>query len=226
MTYLYIFYLGACLSSFILLIVQRGQQNRPILFSRSTCDHCEKILPFRSLLPLISMITHKCHCNYCNISISPRYFICESLGGLVALFIWLNPPTLLMGILIIFAFAQSLSDSFYLRINAPLYFLSLLLSLSVIFWQLPFSDWLSRHLMPGILLFSGLSIARSFKPRSLGLGDIKLLVAWLLVLSFDQLIQILFFASLGGIIYIQLYKIREPIPFVPFLFIGLLLSSL
>lgn len=74
--------LWASIWSAILCYVDRFMDGSNRLYGRSRCDHCDHVLGFVDLIPIISYITNKGRCRYCKKSISPRYIIYEIIFGM------------------------------------------------------------------------------------------------------------------------------------------------
>lgn len=75
--------LGLCAGSFALAMTMRMQARKPWVNDRSKCDHCKKILQWYDLVPLISWLSTKGNCRYCNKKLSPMYPVTELATALV-----------------------------------------------------------------------------------------------------------------------------------------------
>lgn len=219
-----LFYVGSCIGSFLQLVTMRLQLGLPITFSRSQCDNCQIKLHPLQLFPILSFILHKGRCLHCYHSLSKSYLVIEMLAGLIVLYLNVTHPSPAIIILIIFLFMQGISDYYYMVINPSLYFLSLGLTLPLKLIESEFSTWLVTSLVPALVFLAILLALRRLLKNTFGFGDIKLIFAIGLILTIDQLLMCLLSASLLGIIFILSFRWRGPLPFVPFLFIGLLLS--
>ena len=77
------FALGASYASFLYYLWPHAlspQELRAHLFRRSRCDHCQKVLPLRRVLPFSALVLKgRSHC--CNQRLNPRYMACELFGG-------------------------------------------------------------------------------------------------------------------------------------------------
>ncbi|MDT2640938.1 hypothetical protein P7D31_12585 [Enterococcus dongliensis] len=78
-----------------------------------------------------------------------------------------------------------------------------------------------------LIVGSGFFLSQKIFPNSLGLGDLWVIGLWSLFLTGYELLQLLFIASVSGLIFFscQLLRKKKPerLPFLPFLFIGLLI---
>ena len=81
---------GIFFGSFINTIIDRTPKSRPILFSRSKCDLCNKLLSPFELIPLFSYLFLKGKCKTCKGKINPRLPIIELLTGLITHLVFQN----------------------------------------------------------------------------------------------------------------------------------------
>ena len=86
LTYIYTFIIGTCIASFINVVIERLPKNEDFIKGRSHCDHCQRILRWYDLIPIISFIVLKGKCRYCQKMISKRGFTIEIFGGLIGMF--------------------------------------------------------------------------------------------------------------------------------------------
>lgn len=75
------FTFGACVFSFLNVVIYRLPAGERIISGRSHCMSCGHKLSAGELIPLISYIVLGRRCKACKERISPRYFIVESIGG-------------------------------------------------------------------------------------------------------------------------------------------------
>src|SRR4051812_3628209 len=83
-----IFYFGCIIGSFLNVVILRLPQEEQ-LGGRSHCVHCGHILSSYELVPLLSYVGLRGACRACHSTISPRYFIIETITGLLFLTAWL-----------------------------------------------------------------------------------------------------------------------------------------
>lgn len=130
-------------------------------------------------------------------------------------------------ILWLMSLALSLTDIIYLTVEPfilyPLSFISLLCY---------FQNHSFHFTLLGtpLFLFLLFFILDYFLPNSFGGGDVKLLMVYGIFFPFIQLLYLILMASLLGIIFFFIYanlfhKELKHLPFVPFLFISLILVS-
>lgn len=100
------FIFGACMGSFLNVVVERLQAKKSFLQGRSQCLHCGKTLGILDLVPIFSFLFLRGRCRYCHKKISWQYFCMELITGIIFGLIYLNIDNifLLIFILIISCF--------------------------------------------------------------------------------------------------------------------------
>jgi len=228
MFYVYFFLLGSCIGSFINSYSTRMIHHESF-YPRSHCDHCNHILYWYELIPIISWFLLKGRCLYCHHPISFRYPCIE----------------LLCAFLFTYSYNQfnfSISLLFYLTLISTLLVIALIdldtyiikdrLILFILLISLTLSFMESKPLIECILGFFIISLPLTLVAlllQGIGFGDIKLLaVCGLLlgpikiVLSF---IAACLLASIPSLYWIMTKQKtgKDEIPFGPFLVAGIIL---
>lgn len=90
---IFIFALGACVGSFLNVVIYRLPRGKSLVSPPSACPACGKPIRFYNNIPLISWLVLKGRCPDCSAPISCRYFVVELLtsllfGGLYLWFFW------------------------------------------------------------------------------------------------------------------------------------------
>lgn len=79
------FALGACIASFLNVVIWRVPRGESIVFPPSHCPKCGKSIPWWMNVPILSWLSLRGRCAFCKTAISPRYIIVETLGGILFL---------------------------------------------------------------------------------------------------------------------------------------------
>lgn len=221
---MFIFYIGCCFASFLMVIAQRVPAGEDFLYSRSRCHHCQQKLAFYELLPLISAVLLRFRCRTCRQKIPLIYFGAEFIYGCLFFLITtqqVGPTKIAYLIWLTMAFLLSLTDLFYWTVEPKILYPFGFLLWMILFlcaWQLYFSTLIFLLLINLIVYF--------FLQDYFGFGDVLLLLFWGPWFSLHQLFILLFVASLSGLILSALLtlirkKTIRHLPFVPFLSLGL-----
>lgn len=89
--YLIIFLFGVLIGNFTTTFLYRLPNNigftnkTPLSFQRPFCSKCKHPLRFYEYLPILSWISTRGRCNYCEDKISPSYLLLELAGGVLAM---------------------------------------------------------------------------------------------------------------------------------------------
>jgi len=75
--------LGLFVGSFLNVVADRLAQGRDFVRGRSVCDFCGAALKIGNLVPLVSFVTQKGRCSFCQTKISVYYPLSEALTGLL-----------------------------------------------------------------------------------------------------------------------------------------------
>lgn len=84
------FALGACIASFLNVVIYRVPLGRSVVLPRSYCPSCGKTIPWWLNVPILSWLLLRGRCAFCKTAISPRYIIVEALGGVLFLAAFLH----------------------------------------------------------------------------------------------------------------------------------------
>lgn len=222
---MFIFYLGCCLASFLMVMAQRLPIGEDFLYSRSHCHHCQQKLTCYELLPLFSALLLRFRCHTCQQKIPFIYFGAEFLyGGLFYLIIMQQSGPIMIAYLIwlTMAFLLSLTDLFYWTVEPKI-----LYPFGFLLWVILFLCAWPFYPVTLIFLLLISLLVYFFLQNYFGFGDMLLLLFWGPWFSLHQLFTLLFIASLSGLILSTLIAfIRKRtinhLPFIPFLSLGLL----
>ncbi|MEA5441604.1 prepilin peptidase [Cyanobium gracile] len=242
---------GACIGSFLNVVVWRLPREESLVFPGSHCPRCGTSLAWFENLPLLSWLLLRGRCRHCHAAIAIRYPLVELLtAGLWVAMLFARPaamgpdpsPWLLLvagWLLVSWLLPLALIDLDSLWLPEPLCRWGVLLGLAVTaavgFQQgaVVGRTLLFSHLLAvaaGLLGFEALSaLAEKAMGRpALGLGDAKLAAlmgAWLGPLGLGLAVSL---SVLGGAIIGSLARLtgrlgrQQPFPFGPFLAAGAL----
>jgi leader peptidase (prepilin peptidase)/N-methyltransferase len=223
------------IGSFLNVVIYRVPHRESIVSPGSHCPVCGHTLRPWELIPVLSFVIQKGSCRKCGTSISWRYPAVETLtGGLFFYTVWLN---------------QGVQDA---RVFWHLVFVAILIALAfidldtmtlpdVLVYPLLIIGLLGAFLLPGTpgWLESVLAAAAAggafwlitlVYPQGMGFGDVKFVAALGAFLGFPDIILAVFSASLAGsiigssMLLLHHRKIKQPIPFGPFLSFGALVA--
>ena len=82
---LFSFGLGACIASFLNVVIWRVPRGESIVSPPSHCPKCNAAIKWYQNIPILSWLALRGKCANCKAPISPRYILIEALGGLLFL---------------------------------------------------------------------------------------------------------------------------------------------
>lgn len=146
--------LGACLGSFLNVVIGRVPAGESIAHPGSRCPRCKAPIAWYDNVPIVSWVLLRARCRRCGAPISVRYPIVEALGAVAAL-------------------AALGRHGFGLEAAAELVLVLILLALALI----DLDTWLLPHALTWPLIAlglaasaAGLSMAGGIRPSALGAG--------------------------------------------------------
>jgi len=240
---LFIFVFGACIGSFLNVVIYRLPAKISLIYPPSRCPKCEHQLGATENVPIFGWLWLKGRCRWCKTEISSRYplieFITAWLFVLVYLQYNLTPFTMGYCLLISWLLALSLIDLDTMTLPNQLTESGLILGL---IFQLIIgvqTNNIIPQLMFGIIgmvlgiwlldIINFLGTIIIGQP-AMGGADAKLLGMIGVWLGWQNVLLSCFLACLvggiigGGAIALKLINRRQPIPFGPFLALGGVLS--
>lgn len=75
------FWLGACIASFLNVVIWRAPRGESIVSPPSHCPKCNSPVKWYQNIPILSWLALRGKCANCRAPISPRYICVEALGG-------------------------------------------------------------------------------------------------------------------------------------------------
>ena len=203
----YFFTVGACIASFLGLVIDRFPE-RSIICPRSHCDRCQQTLRPLDLIPILSQVLFRFRCRYCQSPLPYWYALFEGWSGLLFLLCYQGflpiPHLLLLLGSCVLAIYDLRSMEYPLLLWLILHTLCLLCT--------------GPTLLMGVFLFLG--ILSCLYSIGIGAGDFLLLATFSLTLSAVQVLLVMQGASLIGLLVFLFKKEKDRIPFVPCLFLS------
>ena len=247
--YFQAFIIGTCIGSFLNVVVYRLPNELSIVKPRSFCPNCRNKLSWRENIPLISWIIQRARCINCKKPISIRYPLVElTTGSLFVIFLNSSPSMyssssnlffnltyswIFLSLLICIALIDI--DEFWIPqglINCGFLFgLIGLISISILNGKFIDFNLLFRGTSAALISFFVFESFRKFakyiyKKDAIGKADSKLIAMMALWLGPIGIILGVFisyvFAALFCLLGISLniIKLKQNIPFAPFLSLG------
>lgn len=203
----YFFTVGACIASFLGLVIDRFPESS-IICPRSHCDRCQQTLRPLDLIPILSQVLFRFRCRYCQSPLPYWYALFEGWSGLLFLLCYQGflpiPHLLLLLGSCVLAIYDLRSMEYPLLLWLILHTLCLLCT--------------GPTLLMGVFLFLG--ILSCLYSIGIGAGDFLLLATFSLTLSAVQVLLVMQGASLIGLLVFLFKKEKDRIPFVPCLFLS------
>ena len=84
------FWFGACIASFLNVVIWRAPRGESIVSPPSHCPKCSSPIRWWQNIPILSWLALRGRCAACKAPISPRYILVELLGGLLFLAVFLK----------------------------------------------------------------------------------------------------------------------------------------
>jgi len=229
---LFIFILGTIIGSFINVCIHRIPQGKSVIYPPSHCPQCGyKLKPF-DMIPLLSYFWLRGRCRKCCAKISGQYPLVEFLtGGMLLLAFFKFGFTfdfLTASILIICLIISTFIDLKHQIIPDKIVLPTIAVGLvfNTVLQRGSLTDYLMGFALGGGIIFLIVVLSQG----GMGGGDIKLFatVGMFLGLKLTVLAVLLsfIFGSIAGLILIMLNlkKLKDVIPFGPFIALGSLVS--
>ena len=233
--------LGACIGSFLNVVIDRLPAGKSLAYPPSSCDSCQHRLSWLDMFPVFSYIFLRGRCRYCGAKIPIRVMLVELGTGLLTAFlyihfrlVWMLPVSIGYSAVLI---AIGLIDLKHQLIFPAIVFPAAIFALIVNFF-VPNLFNLHNFLF-GLL---GAAVGAAFlllvmllylvlrKREGMGLGDVYMAVMMGFMVGFPNIIVALFVAILmGGLmaIFLVIFKkksTKDMIPFGDFLAISTIIT--
>lgn len=225
--------LGLIIGSFLNVCIYRIPLSRTVVKGRSYCPSCGNLISWYWNIPVLSYLILKGRCKYCGEQISPVYPLVEILNALLTYAAFLLYGFSIMTIFAAVFFSALLVISFidlkHQIIPDGLVVFLLLLGATHAGYQIFFLNepWFTFAI--GIAAASlPLFLLGLVFPDGLGGGDVKLMAAAGLFLGWKLILLALFLGNFAALFYVLArfllgkFNRRTPIPFGPFLSLGMI----
>ena len=224
-----IFFAGACIYSFLNVVIYRVPKKESFVSGRSYCPVCGHSLGMLDMMPVFSFLFLGGKCRYCKSRIGVRDTLVEILGGLTLLFCMYKYERTEMA-LTVFAFYGILTVVTFLDIDtmeiADGCHLAMVL-LALISWFTMTGPGLVERLVGAFCVSVPMLVLTMLIPGAFGGGDIKLMAACGLFLGWKCTLVSTFLGFLfGGVWAVGLLitgkaERKEHFAFGPFLCLGM-----
>ena len=222
--------LSSCIASFIMCMIDRLAMDTKIdVLGRSKCDNCDTILPYYTLIPILSYIYYRGKSSCCKHTISRYYIISELIYPLFTILYihhyGLSTSLILPLIWLYMMLAIALYDAKYMLIDRRITIPTMLLCIIM----KPFI----AHIIAGIILYIVFYMLAYYKnERYMGYGDSDIMMIIGLYFGIYMSLWTLFIACIMGSIYGIVYCIYHKkymslrVPFALFLCISAVISNI
>lgn len=229
-----IFALGLIIGSFINVCTYRIPREESICYPLSTCPGCGERIKIYDLIPVISYVILRGKCRNCKEKISIEYPIIELLTAFLFLFIYLTFGTSYEMIknIVLVAFVEIIAiiDFKTMEVYNSLTYTAMAIGILNVFIEkfifgVPMLTYVLGAAIPAIFIFIINKLTGGF-----GEGDIDIFIIIGLFLGIKLNGLTMFFSiivgAVGAIIFILAKKLKKKnaMPFVPCIFIGLIIS--
>ncbi len=227
------FILGACIGSFLNVVIYRIPAGESIVSPGSRCPGCGAAIRWYQNIPILSWVALRGRCGACGISISVRYPLVEALTGALFVLVFaafgFQSATVVYWIFVAALVAITFIDLDH-QIIPDVISLPGIPAGFVASFFVPWISWSDSLL--GIVLGGGslYLVAAGYelltKKEGMGGGDIKLLAMIGAFLGWQAVLPVIFLSSLiGSLVGVPLMLIKKAdgrlaIPFGPFLALG------
>ena len=233
--YLIRFFFGACIFSFLNVVIDRMPRQESVVRGRSHCTNCGRELTGPELIPCISYLCLRGKCKTCGVKIPPRDFLVELAGGIafigcgfcfgcgISEIISLRGAVVFayLGILLVVALIDRDTQMIYDRFHVFILVLAVMA-----FWIFP-EHGMGSRLLGAVIISVPMLVLALLIPGAFGGGDIKLMAVSGLFLGAAATVCAMFIGLLTGgaygLIMLTSGKLKKTdhFAFGPFLAIGL-----
>ncbi|MFV0480313.1 MAG: prepilin peptidase [Anaerorhabdus sp.] len=209
MNFIFLFLVSTALGSFTHACAVRYTPSLP--GKLSCCDYCHHPLPWKDKLPILSFTLLKGRCRYCHTPLDLSLLVFELISPLFAFILYSNGYSILFYFAFLTLLYAAKVDWSYHFIPDRCHFLLALFAIPL----LP-NDILYHLILASLYPLALLPFAHHQK---IGWGDIKLLFSLGFFTGFTLLVNLII-VSCTAALYHSFFKLKQPIPFAPYLLFG------
>lgn len=228
--YIYMFIAGSIIGSFLNVVGLRVPIKKSIIKPGSTCPNCKEKIKKYDLIPVLSYFILRGKCRNCKNPMSPIYPTFEALTGLgfVGAFYYANSISemIFFCLVISLMMALTVADIEYRLVPDTIILFTAIVIVPYGIYNYNY-DFMN-HIIAGVGGFLFFLIMAMASKGGMGGGDIKLIGVLGLALGFEKIIIIILVSSIIGVLYGLIVKMitkeKAPLPFVPFMAIGTVIS--
>lgn len=233
------FFFGACIFSFLNVVIDRLPRQESVVKGRSHCTNCGRELTGLELIPCISYLCLRGKCRACGVKIPWRDFLVEVAGGAAFIgcgiyfgcgatgIISLRGAVMFayLGILLVVALIDQDTQMIYDRFHIMI----LVLAVCAV-WQFP-EHGIGNRLLGAVVISVPMLVLALIIPGAFGGGDIKLMAVSGLFLGVGATVCAMFIGLLTGggygafMLLSGKLKKNDHFAFGPFLAVGLAVSA-
>ncbi len=224
----FVFIFGLLIGSFLNVIIYRIPREEDIVFKRSNCPNCKKMVSWKENIPVLSFIFLKGKCKNCKKKISFLYPFIEITTGFLALYLYKNfsyDYLLMMTLFAVFSLyiCQFFIDIKHFILPHGINLVIGALFLSLVIFKYSWTHWLIGGAVGFVPLFLFSLIYEKYRGQiGLGGGDIVLFGVIGIYLGPINIFHTITLSCILGIfitfaylIFGKISKIDKPVPFGP-----------
>lgn len=225
---IFILIIGLTIGSFLNVCIGRIPKKKSILFPPSHCPYCGQPLCILDLIPVISFLILRGHCNYCNRKISIRYPIVEVLNPILYIILFYKfeilfiPYSIFVSLWLVIFFIDLENQIIPNSLNLTGFVLSVSFKIIESLYLNSYM-YLVDAVLGAIIGALPLFIIIKLTDGGIGAGDMKLMV-WVgiilgLKFTYYTLIMGIISASIVSIflVILNIKNLKSSLPFAPFL---------
>ncbi len=216
--------IGICLGSFLNGLAHRAVAEKKLFSSRSVCSDCGTRIAWYDLIPIVSWFILRGKCRNCERKIPFKYVVVELFVGVGSYYFFKDGQiTLLLLVQYLFLlsfFLNVLTDATNYTVYDP--FLYFMVGCAGVYSFLGgnFVSGLVSGLVVVVLLACVSYIVQLIvKKQAMGSGDYFVFFVLGLTLAHNQILNLMLFSSLLGILVSIVFR-KKMLPFFPLLFFG------